>query len=215
MTGAQRERGKTPRQIGSAGRGLSQWGSPVIPLAWPQRPHPHRDNQALRCPERSIYAAKISMARNIAETLDTLDAVIRGTEAGVGKVKAAQPGVRHDLLTRAITARGDLCPPQTGAPRLCHHTPLGWLPQEREVKRSAHIAGEAVQRLHRTLRAQGDRCSSCQLACAKATASAPAGKRRRPERSCAACQTASATSLSFVVRAGLAKPAKIGWANSA
>ena len=57
------------------------------------------------------------------------------------------------------------------------------------------------QRAHRSLKAHADRAS--------ATASAPAGKRSVPVASLTVRQTASATSVSFVTRGGLANAAKM------
>lgn len=85
--------------------------------------------------ELSFFRPDPASRDQIAEILDTLDEAIRGTEAVVGKLKAAKQGLLHDLLTRGINAQGDLRPPQTEAPHLYHQTPLGWLPEEWEVVR--------------------------------------------------------------------------------
>lgn len=76
----------------------------------------------------------------IAEILDTLDAVIRGTEAVVAKLKAMKQGLLHDLLTRGIDANGDLRPPQPEAPHLYKQTPLGWLPKEWDTSKLPSLA---------------------------------------------------------------------------
>ncbi len=75
-------------------------------------------------------------------------------------------------------------------------TPDG-LPRKRQA-----IWRDSIDRIYRT-------------APESATASAPAGKRSLPLASFTASHTASATSLSFVVSAGLANSAKIGAAKSA
>lgn len=82
---------------------------------------------------------------NIAEILDTLDEAIRGTEAVVGKLKAAKQGLLHDLLTRGITTQGDLRPPHTEAPHLYHQTPLDWLPKEWAVVPLGSVTRELTQ----------------------------------------------------------------------
>lgn len=66
----------------------------------------------------------------IARILDTLDTVIRETEATITKIKAIKQGLLHDLLTRGIDANGELRPPQTEAPHLYNQSLLGWIPKE-------------------------------------------------------------------------------------
>lgn len=69
----------------------------------------------------------------IAQVLDTLDTSIHETEAIIAKLKAVKQGLLHDLLTRGITANGELRPPQAEAPHLYKESPLGWIPLEWEV----------------------------------------------------------------------------------
>lgn len=69
----------------------------------------------------------------IADILDTLEKVIRETEAIIAKLKAVKQGLLHDLLTRGIDANGDLRLPQTEAPNLYKESPLGWIPKEWDV----------------------------------------------------------------------------------
>lgn len=70
----------------------------------------------------------------IAQALDTLDTVIRETEALIDKFKAVKQGLLHDLLTCGIDANGQLRPRQSEAPELYKESPLGWVPNEWEVK---------------------------------------------------------------------------------
>jgi type I restriction enzyme, S subunit len=72
--------------------------------------------------------------RKIAQILDTLDTVIRETEAIIEKLKQLQQGLMHDLLTRGIDANGELRPPQSQAPHLYKDSPLGWIPKEWETE---------------------------------------------------------------------------------
>ncbi|SFN28506.1 restriction endonuclease subunit S [Dokdonella immobilis] len=65
----------------------------------------------------------------IAEVLDTLDTIIRQTEAIIEKLKQVKQGLLHDLLTRGIDANGELRPPQSQAPHLYRDSPLGWIPR--------------------------------------------------------------------------------------
>ncbi|MGV8865862.1 MAG: restriction endonuclease subunit S [Janthinobacterium svalbardensis] len=66
----------------------------------------------------------------LARILDTLDTTIRQTEAIIEKLKLVKQGLLHDLLTRGIDANGELRPPQSQAPHLYKHSPLGWIPVE-------------------------------------------------------------------------------------
>ncbi|OYU13606.1 MAG: hypothetical protein CFE38_00915 [Comamonadaceae bacterium PBBC1] len=70
----------------------------------------------------------------IAQILDTLDTVIHETEAIIAKRKAVKQGLLHDLLKRGIDANGELRPPQSAAPHLYKQSPLGWIPNEWEVR---------------------------------------------------------------------------------
>lgn len=70
----------------------------------------------------------------IAQVLDTLDTAIHETEAIIAKLKGVKQGLLHDLLTRGIDANGELRPPQSAAPHLYKQSPLGWIPNEWEVR---------------------------------------------------------------------------------
>ena len=72
-----------------------------------------------------------------AAILDTLDSTLRQTEAIIEKLKQVKQGLLHDLLTRGIDANGELRPPQSQAPHLYKESPLGWIPNEWQVKRLA------------------------------------------------------------------------------
>lgn len=78
----------------------------------------------LRFPVDTLEQAKI------AEVLDAIDNTIRQTEAIIEKLKLVKQGLLHDLLTRGIDANGQLRPPQSHAPHLYKHSPLGWIPIE-------------------------------------------------------------------------------------
>lgn len=71
-----------------------------------------------------------SEQNKIAQVLDTLDTVIRETEAMIDKLKAVKQGLQHDLLTRGIDANGELRPAQSEAPHLYKQSPQGWMPKE-------------------------------------------------------------------------------------
>jgi type I restriction enzyme, S subunit len=76
----------------------------------------------------------------IAEILDTLDTAIHETEAIIAKLTAVKRGLLHDLLTRGISANGELRPPQSEAPHLYKPSPLGWVPRAWEVKTVSEVA---------------------------------------------------------------------------
>jgi len=80
--------------------------------------------------EFRIAAFNSTEQHRIAQILDTLDTAIHQTEAIIAKLKAVKQGLLHDLLTRGITAYGELRPPQAEAPQLYKESPLGWIPKE-------------------------------------------------------------------------------------
>ncbi|XWO38809.1 restriction endonuclease subunit S (plasmid) [Pseudomonas luteola] len=73
--------------------------------------------------------------RKLAHVLDTLDTAIHETEAIIAKLKAVKQGLLHDLLTRGISANGELRLPQAEAPHLYKQSPLGWIPKEWDAVR--------------------------------------------------------------------------------
>lgn len=83
--------------------------------------------------EFRIAAFNSTEQHRIAQILDTLDTAIHQTEAIIAKLKAVKQGLLHDLLTRGITAYGELRPPQAEAPQLYKESPLGWIPKEWDV----------------------------------------------------------------------------------
>jgi type I restriction enzyme S subunit len=78
--------------------------------------------------------------RRIAEILTTVDEEMEQTEALVGKLEQMKAGLMHDLFTRGVTPDGHLRPTRQEAPHLYHPTPLGWLPNEWEVKPLGHLS---------------------------------------------------------------------------
>ncbi|PVX34823.1 restriction endonuclease subunit S [Janthinobacterium sp. 78] len=75
-----------------------------------------------------VFTPPIVEQTAIAKILDTLDTIIRQTEAIIEKLKQVKQGLLHDLLTRGIGANGELRPPQSQAPHLYKDSPLGWIP---------------------------------------------------------------------------------------
>lgn len=92
---------------------------------------------------RVAYPRSASERATIAKVLDTLDTAIRQTEAIIDKLKQVKQGLLHDLLTRGIDASGELRPPQSEAPYLYKHSPLGWIPREWGVSSVSEL-GELV-----------------------------------------------------------------------
>ncbi|WP_313207546.1 restriction endonuclease subunit S [Stenotrophomonas sp.] len=78
--------------------------------------------------------------QKLAQVLDTLDTAIHETESIIAKLKAVKQGMLHDLLTRGIDANGELRRPQAEAPHLYKKSPLGWIPNEWEIKTITEIA---------------------------------------------------------------------------
>jgi type I restriction enzyme S subunit len=93
-----------------------------------------------------VFVPPLKEQEIIASTLDTLDTVIRETEAIIDKLKAVKQGLLHDLLTRGIDANGELRPPQSKAPHLYKQSPLGLIPNEWNLVRLGKIA--PLQRGH-------------------------------------------------------------------
>jgi type I restriction enzyme S subunit len=82
-----------------------------------------------------IALPPLRQQQGIADVLDTLDTQIQLTETIIEKLKQIKQGLLHDLLTRGISAKGQLRPSQSQAPELYKESPLGWIPQEWEVRR--------------------------------------------------------------------------------
>ncbi len=70
----------------------------------------------------------------IAQTLDTVDAQIRQTEALIAKLERIKQGLLTDLLTRGIDQNGQLRPTSDQAPHLYKDSPLGRIPREWDMK---------------------------------------------------------------------------------
>ncbi|WP_321934408.1 restriction endonuclease subunit S [Paraburkholderia sp. J8-2] len=82
-----------------------------------------------------VYALSIDLPPQgercrIAEILDTVDTVIRETEAIIAKLNLIKQGLLHDLLTRGIDEGGELRQPRSEAPHLYKESPLGWIPKD-------------------------------------------------------------------------------------
>jgi type I restriction enzyme S subunit len=86
------------------------------PLRVSRLPTPHIDEQ-----------------RAMGLVIETFDAAILETEAIIAKLKALKHGLLHDLLTRGISAHGELRPLQSEAPHLYKESLLGWIPKEWDV----------------------------------------------------------------------------------
>ena len=84
-------------------------------------------------PDRNIQ-------KKIARILTTLDNLIEKTEALIAKYQSIKQGMTHDLFTRGVDRSGKLRPPQEEAPHLYKQSPLGWIPNEWEVKCVSDIA---------------------------------------------------------------------------
>lgn len=77
-----------------------------------------------------IRLAPLPQQQRIAEILSTVDEAIEQTEALIAKTQQIKAGLMHDLLTRGVTADGQLRPPRKEAPQLYKESPLGWIPKE-------------------------------------------------------------------------------------
>lgn len=80
----------------------------------------------LHIPESPVHQARI------AEILDTLDAMIRETEAVVAKLRQVKAGLLHDLLTRGVEEHGYLRDPASH-PEQFQDSPLGRIPKSWEI----------------------------------------------------------------------------------
>lgn len=76
---------------------------------------------------------EITEQSRIAEILDTLDAVIRETEAVVAKLRQVKAGLLHDLLTRGLDAHGHLRDPARH-PEQFQDSQLGLVPVGWEIR---------------------------------------------------------------------------------
>jgi type I restriction enzyme S subunit len=84
--------------------------------------------------ELELHHPSLAEQRRIAEILSTLDEAIERTEGLIGKLQQIKAGLMHDLFTRGVTPAGHLRPPRDQAPHLYKLSPLGWIPNEWEVK---------------------------------------------------------------------------------
>jgi len=74
------------------------------------------------------------VTNKILSILRNLDGAIEETESLIEKYQQIKTGLMHDLFTRGIGADGKLRPPREQAPELYQHTPIGWIPNEWEMK---------------------------------------------------------------------------------
>lgn len=95
------------------------------------------DMQTLRRIE--IPTPPLPQQRRIAEILSTLDEAIERTEGLIGKLQQIKAGLMHDLFTRGVTRAGHLRPPRDQAPHLYKHSPLGWIPNEWDVRQLENL----------------------------------------------------------------------------
>ncbi|MGS5085474.1 restriction endonuclease subunit S [Hydrogenophaga sp. A37] len=110
-----------------------------------------RDIRQIRVPTPAV-----DEQATVAEILDTLDTTIRQTEAIIEKLKQVKQGLLHDLLTRGIDANGELRPPQSRAPHLYKHSPLGWIPNEWTTSSIDVVCSDVVDCPHSTPSFQDD-----------------------------------------------------------
>jgi type I restriction enzyme, S subunit len=91
-----------------------------------------------------VPAPSVPVQAKIAEILSTLDETIEQTEALIAKYQQIKAGLMHDLFTRGVTPDGRLRPPRNKAPQLYKESPLGWIPNEWEIKPLASFANPAA-----------------------------------------------------------------------
>ena len=81
-----------------------------------------------------FYYPKPDQQRKIGAILSTIDQAIEKTELLINKYQQIKSGLMHDLFTRGVTAGGKLRPTREQAPELYKETPIGWFPNEWDVK---------------------------------------------------------------------------------
>lgn len=80
---------------------------------------------------------------SLASILNTVDTIIRQTEAVIDKLMQVKQGLLHDLLTRGIEVNGELRPSQNQSPHLYKDSPLGPVPEEWSVVGLADMASDS------------------------------------------------------------------------
>ncbi len=97
---------------------------------------------------------KLNVQAEIAKVLSIVDEVIEQTEALIAKYQQIKAGLMHDLFTRGVTHDGHLRPTRAEAPHLYKESPIGWIPEEWEVKPLESVA--QVDRGKFTVRPRND-----------------------------------------------------------
>lgn len=92
----------------------------------------------------------LSEQLQIADIRTTLDEAIEQTEALIAKTQQIKAGLMHDLFTRGVTPDGRLRPPQEEAPQLYKQSPLGWIPNEWDLKSCSDICLSVIDCKNRT-----------------------------------------------------------------
>ena len=82
----------------------------------------------------TIELPPLPQQKKIARILSTVDNLIEKTETLIEKYKAIKQGMMHDLFTRGVDQNGKLRPPYEEAPHLYKESPLGWIPNEWDVR---------------------------------------------------------------------------------
>jgi len=98
----------------------------------------HLESKAL--PKFRFCAPRYGEQRVITEILSTLDETIEQTEALIAKYQQIKAGLMHDLFTRGVTPDGHLRPTHAEARDLYRESPLGWIPNEWELKALRQLA---------------------------------------------------------------------------
>lgn len=80
-----------------------------------------------------VFHPPVRQQRRIAEVLDTVDDGIRSTEKLTAKLGQIKAGLLHDLMTRGITAEGNVRARATEHPDLYVQTAIGQVPEEWDV----------------------------------------------------------------------------------
>lgn len=110
-------------------------------------PHVPKDLGRILCID---YPTETRERSRIAEILSTLDEAIEQTEGLIAKTQAIKAGLMHDLLTRGVTANGELRPSREEAPQLYKDSPLGWIPNEWDVVSVDDLCEQIVDCPHST-----------------------------------------------------------------
>lgn len=91
-----------------------------------------------------VAALPLAAQCQVADTLDSIDDVIRDTEKVIVKHKLVKHGMLHDLLTRGIGESGELRPPPSDAPCLYKDSTLGRIPTPWNVRTLGEIVSSTA-----------------------------------------------------------------------